>query len=56
MKMFYEPELMREVYSKYLNGVSIDDITFYIVFLTDWHKIRNDDVDYIIDLMNKTHL
>ena len=51
--MFYDPECMKIVYSKYLNGLSIDDITYYIVFFTEWCNIRQDDVGEIIDIMNR---
>lgn len=50
--MFYDPELMREIYSKYLNGLSIDDITYYF----NWFRyvlIKEDEVEEIIDVMNR---
>jgi len=44
---------MREVYSKYLNGYSIEDITYYFVWFTEYHKIRENDIEEIIDTMNR---
>lgn len=51
--MNYDPELARIVYAKYLDGISVDDITNYIVFFTEYHTVRNDDVNEIIDFLNE---
>ena len=44
---------MKIVYSKYMNGLSIDDIVYYLVYFTKYDTIRNRDVEEIIDKMNE---
>ena len=55
MTMF-DTELCNIVYSKYLNGVPLWNITDYVVFHTEYHAIRHHDVEQIIDNMNLFHL
>ena len=49
----FDPECCKLVYEKYLDGMSVDDITYYCVFFSEYHNIRNEDVNEIIDLMNR---
>lgn len=50
--MIYEPELMKTIYSMYCDGMSINDIIYYCLYFTEWHNVKVDDVDEIIDQMN----
>lgn len=53
--MFFDPELMRKVYSLYLNGLAVDEIQYHLMWLepTDYGKITIDDINDMIDIMNK---
>jgi hypothetical protein len=51
--MFHKTELAILVYEQYINGISIDDITNYIVAFTEYNEVNNKDVEEIIDFMNK---
>ena len=52
--MFYDPQLMKEIYSKYLNGIDIEDIVYSIGWLSDdGCTIKEEQVEEIIDILNR---
>lgn len=60
MKELEDPaDFDRMVYSKYLNGVSIEDITHWVNWFSMWSDVPNcgdaspNDINDIIDQMNE---
>ncbi len=51
--MFYEPELYQQVYEKYIEGIALEDILHYVVYFTKYDKVSMDDIEEMIDFMNK---
>lgn len=49
--MFYEHEIAENIYSKYLNGMSVEDITLY-VNIFEKLEMKPLDIEEIIDYFN----
>jgi len=41
------------VYEKYQEGISVEDIVFYISVFTEYEGIDQRDVEEVIDFMNR---
>ena len=50
--MFYEHNIAKEIYSKYLNGMDVEMIACYMEIEKECSKVTVEDVNEVIDYMN----
>lgn len=56
-EMFIDPLLCRKVYSRYLQGHSVEDIEHWVVMYSPWKvHLSIKLINAIIDMMNITRL
>ncbi len=53
--MFYEHNIAKEIYSKYLNGMDVETIACYMEIEEGCSKVTPEDVNEVIDYMNSLY-